>query len=74
MTSSVTPWRTSDSPRPSKASDSVACDSMLTKPGATASPRASTMVLPMAQRTDLGDGVAVDGHVADERARRRVPS
>ena len=38
----VTPWRMSPCERPSTRSDSVAQESMLTKPGATARPVAST--------------------------------
>ena len=40
----VTPWRMSPCDRPSAISDSVAHESMFTKPGATARPRASTTV------------------------------
>jgi hypothetical protein len=40
----VTPWRISPCDRPSAISDSVDHDSMLMKPGATASPAASTTV------------------------------
>src|SRR6187549_780271 len=39
----VTPWRMSPWERPSAMSDSVAHESMLMKPGATARPRASTV-------------------------------
>ena len=48
MTSRVTPWRRSLWARPSTRSDSVAQLSMLTKPGETASPRASISVFPLA--------------------------
>ena len=41
----VTPWRISPCERPSTISDSVDHDSMLMKPGATASPAASTTVV-----------------------------
>ncbi len=41
---SVTPWRMSPCDRPSTSSDSVAHDSMLMNPGATARPDASTTV------------------------------
>jgi hypothetical protein len=50
ITSSVTPWRMSLWPRPSAISDSVAQLSMLMKPGATASPLASTSVPPTPAR------------------------
>ena len=43
-TSSVTPWRMSLSERPSTMSDSVPHESMLMKPGDTASPAASIVV------------------------------
>ena len=43
--SSVTPWRMSPCDRPSASSDSVAHESMLMKPGATARPAASMVVL-----------------------------
>jgi hypothetical protein len=42
--SSVTPWRISPSERPSAINDSVAHESMLMKPGATARPSALTSI------------------------------
>ncbi len=48
ITSSVTPWRISLCPRPSAIKVSPAQLSMLMNPGATASPAASTSVLPRA--------------------------
>jgi hypothetical protein len=55
ITSRVTPWRMSLCARPSRISGSAAQLSMLMKPGATASPRASISVLP---RPDICGAIA----------------
>ena len=63
--SSVTPCRISPCDRPSASSESVDHDSMLMKPGATASPAASIVVLAGlgGEIADARDAVAADADV-----------
>ena len=60
----VTPWRISLCERPSSMSDSVDQESMLMKPGATAIPLASTIILGgRFEIADANNAFAANGHI-----------
>ena len=73
-TSSVTPWRMSDCDRPSAKSVSVAHDSMLMKPGATAIPEASSSRAPRALTLPTAAMRSPSMAMSPERGDAPVPS